>query len=116
MKTLEYAKPVAWGAVAGAVATMIVGFSGMGWTTAGTAERLAKDSSEAAVVAALVPFCVAKAKLDDVKLAKFAAEGSSYTRSEMVKAAGWSDLRGETTPDYALTRACSEKLGALNAN
>jgi hypothetical protein len=93
---------------------VIVGFSSMGWTTEGTAQRLAKQSAEEAVTAALVPVCVGRAKLDSVQLAKFAAESSSYTRGEMVTAAGWASF-GETAPDYALARACSEKLEALKA-
>lgn len=95
---------------------VVVGFSSMGWTTAGSAQRLAKQSADDAVIAALVPVCVAKAKLDGVRLAKFEAEPSSYTRSQMVTAAGWADVGSETAPDYALARACSEKLEALKAN
>jgi hypothetical protein len=112
----EYTKPAVWGAIAGAVAMVIVGFSSLGWTTAGTAQRLAKQSADEAVVAALVPVCVAKAKLDSVELARFEAEPSSYTRGQMVTAAGWANFGGETTPDYALARACSEKLEAMKAN
>jgi hypothetical protein len=112
----EYVKPAAWGAIAGAIATMIIGFSAMGWTTARSAERLAKQAGEAAVISTLVPFCVDKAKLDAVQMAKFAAEPSSYTRSQIVTTAGWANVRGETTPDYALSRACSEQLEALKAN
>ena len=32
-------KPVLWGAVAGSVATMIIGFGWGGWTTSGTTAR-----------------------------------------------------------------------------
>jgi hypothetical protein len=88
----------------------------MGWTTEGTAQRLAKQSAEEAVTAALVPVCVAKAKLDSVQLAKFAAETSPYTRSQMVTEAGWTDFGGEPAPDQSLARACSEKLEALKVN
>lgn len=116
MRFPEYTKPAVWGAIAGAAAMVVVGFSSMGWTTAGSAQRLAKQSADDAVIAALVPVCVAKAKLDGVRLAKFEAEPSSYTRSQMVTAAGWADVGSETAPDYALARACSEKLEALKAN
>jgi hypothetical protein len=112
----KYTKQAVWGAIAGAVAMAIVGFSSMGWTTAGTAQRLAKQSADEAVVATLVPFCVAKAKLDGVQMAKFEAEPSSYTRSQMVTTAGWANVGGQTAPDYGLARACSEKLEALKAN
>jgi hypothetical protein len=88
----------------------------MGWTTEGGAQRLAKQTSEAAVLTALIPFCVAKPKLDVATLTKFQAEPSSYTRSQIVTAAGWADLRADKSTDFALARACSEKLEALKAN
>ena len=53
-----------WGAAAGAVAMTIVGFSQLGWFTAGSADRMAQDRADTAVVAALVPFCVTKAQAD----------------------------------------------------
>jgi alpha/beta superfamily hydrolase len=51
-------KPFVWGAAVGAVAAMIVGFSWGGWVTNGTAQALARDTADTAVVAALVPNCV----------------------------------------------------------
>ena len=50
-------KPGVWGAVIGAVITMILGFSWMGWILGGTAERLAMERSNTAVVVALTPVC-----------------------------------------------------------
>ena len=51
-------KPAFWGAVGGAAALAIVGFSWGGWVTANTADTNAKQRSEKAVVAALAPICV----------------------------------------------------------
>jgi hypothetical protein len=106
-----------WGAVVGAIAMAIVGFSQLGWTTSTTAERLAQERSEAAVVAALVPFCVAKAQGDPDKtlFAKLQAETSSYSRSDMVVKAGWATVGNETSPDNALARACSDKLSSAKS-
>src|SRR5687767_2253095 len=108
MKTPEYVKPGLWGAVGGAAAMLVVSYWGMDWKSAGGAERIAVSRTSEAVVTALVPFCVAKAELDGVKLTKFRAETSSYTRLQMVSDAGWASLSGEKSPDYALSRACSE--------
>ena len=105
-------KPGVWGAVAGAIAISVVGFSQFGWTTASTAEKLAQERADTAVVSALVPFCVAKAQQDPDKAAfqKFQAETSSYSRSKMVMKAGWATVGSEASPDNALARACSDKL------
>jgi hypothetical protein len=57
-------KPGLWGAAAGAIGMAIVGFSWLGWSTASTSEKLAQETASSAVVTALVPFCVVKAKAD----------------------------------------------------
>jgi hypothetical protein len=107
-----WVKPGVWGGVIGAIATMIFGFWEMGWTTGGTAERMAKERADTAVVAALVPFCVASAQRDPdaSHLAKVKAEGSSYSRTQLVSEAGWATLPGMTAPDRALASACSDVL------
>jgi hypothetical protein len=48
------------GAAAGAVASIVIGFSWGGWVTGTTANRLAAERADTAVVAALTPVCVEK--------------------------------------------------------
>src|SRR5512132_1542770 len=48
------------GAAAGAVASIVIGFSWGGWMTGSTANRLAAEQADTAVVAALTPVCVAR--------------------------------------------------------
>lgn len=117
MKMPNWLKPGVWGAVLGAAAIAIVGFTQLGWTTEGSAQRMAQERADAATVAALVPFCVAKAQHDPdhASLAKFQAEESSYTRSDHVMKAGWATLGGNTSPNSALASACSDKLHAASA-
>jgi hypothetical protein len=112
MKLPAQTKPALWGAAAGAVAMMILGFGSMGWKTGSSAAQMAKTEASEAVVAAMVPFCVAKAKQDTDAgpMAKFRAESSSYARTQLVQTAGWATLGGATTPDYALASACSDRL------
>ena len=112
MNIPAWVKPGAWGAVIGAVLMSTAGFSAMGWQTASNAERIAKDRSDVAVVAALVPLCVAKAERDPdaKKLVTLRGEQSSYTRSQLVSDSGWANLVGPGTPDWALVRECSDKL------
>jgi hypothetical protein len=111
-------KPALWGAVVGAIGMAIVGFSQLGWKTAGSADRFAQDRADTAVVAALVPFCVLKAQQDPDKavLTKLRAEDSSYSRGDMVTKAGWATVGGDTSPDSALADACSEKLHAMKSS
>ena len=106
-----------WSGLCGAAAMTVLGFSVFGWTTGGTARRMAADGANTAVLAALVPFCLAKAKddADPARLIKWRAESSSYSRSDIVRAAGWATLPGMTSPDYNLSTACSERLASAAA-
>jgi hypothetical protein len=112
MQVPVWIKPALWGAVIGAIGIAIVGFSQLGWRTAGSAEEFAQERADGAVVVALVPFCVIKAQQDPDKatLTKLHAEDSSYSRSALVTKAGWATVGGNTAPDSALADACSQKL------
>ncbi len=118
MKIPVWIKPGIWGAAVGAFAIAIIGFSQLGWTTSTTAEKLAQERADTAVVAALVPFCVAKSQLDPDKtvFAKFQAETSSYSRSDMVTKAGWATIGNNKSPNDALARACSDKLNSAKSS
>jgi hypothetical protein len=117
MKIPSATKPALWGAACGAVAMAVVGFAGLGWTSARGARQMADGQARDAVTAAMVPFCVAKAQgdADPARLAKLRAETSSYSRSELVRSAGWSTLPGLPGGDYSLAMACSDRLMAAVA-
>ncbi len=50
MKWWEKIKIGLWGAIGGAILTMIIGFNWGGWVTGGTAQSMAEEMSEVAVV------------------------------------------------------------------
>src|SRR5258708_12001440 len=56
----ESLKRLLQGAAAGAVATMVVGFYWGGWSLGSTANKMAIERSELAVIAALAPVCAEK--------------------------------------------------------
>jgi hypothetical protein len=107
-------KPTCWGAVGGAVALAVVGFTWGGWTTAGTAEAQAKQRADRAVVGALTPICVDKftkqadASANLVELRKI----STWQQGSFVEKGGWATMPGSTAPDSAVAKACAEMLGA----
>jgi hypothetical protein len=118
MKIPVWLKPGLWGAALGAITLAIVGFSQLGWKSATSAEQFAQERADTAVVAALVPFCVAKAEAtsEQTELAKLRAEQSSYSRSDLVTKAGWATLGDAKSPDSALARACSAALYTTKAS
>jgi hypothetical protein len=109
---LPWLKPAVWGAIIGSVLTMIVGFSWMGWVLGGTAERMALEQSNAAVVVALTPSCVAKFMQQPnaaVKLKELQTI-DSWKQREFVEAGGWATSSGAKEPNSSVAGACAEQL------
>jgi hypothetical protein len=105
-------KPAAWGVVLGSIATMFLGFTWLGWTLGSTAERVATERTNAAVVVALTPSCVARFMQQPgaaVKLAEF-QKIESWKQREFIEAGGWATPRGDKTPHAGLATACAEEL------
>jgi hypothetical protein len=99
------------GAAAGAVATMFVGFYWGGWSVSSTADKMAKERSELAVVAALAPVCVAKFRaLPDAEAKQVAlSKVDSWKRGDEFPKE-FVTLPGESYPSSALVDACSTLL------
>jgi hypothetical protein len=99
------------GATAGAVATMFVGFYWGGWSLGSTADKMIKERSELAVIAALAPVCADKFRaLPDAEAKQIAlSKVDSWKRldefpKELVT------LPGESYPSSGLVDACSTLL------
>jgi|ERR1700756_1893192 hypothetical protein len=105
-------KPAAWGVVVGAIGTMIVGFSWLGWTLGSTAERLAVERSNAAVIVALTPSCVASFMQQPGAAAKLAEfqKIESWNQRQFIEAGGWATSRGDKMPNSGVATACAEEL------
>ncbi|MGC1358946.1 MAG: hypothetical protein WA851_24720 [Xanthobacteraceae bacterium] len=107
----ESLKRLLQGAAVGAVATIAVGFGGGGWSLGSTADRMAKERSELAVVAALAPVCADKFRAQPDAEAKTIALSKVEAwkrREEFPKE--FVTLPGETYPSSALIYACSTPL------
>jgi hypothetical protein len=107
----ESLKRLLQGAAIGAVATLFVGFNWAGWSLGSTANRMAKDRSEQAVVTALAPVCADKfralpdAEAKTIALSKLDAwNRAAEFPKEIVT------IPGETYPSSALVYACSTLL------
>jgi Na+/proline symporter len=108
-------RPAAWGAVLGSIATMFVGFAWLGWTLGSTAERMATERTDAAVVVALTPSCVATFMQQPgaaTKLAEF-QKVESWKQREFIEAGGWATSGGDKTPHAGVATACAEALAKI---
>jgi len=99
------------GAAVGAVATMIVGFNWGGWSLSSTADKMAKEQSDLAVVKALAPVCADKFRALPDAAAKTVAlsKVDSWKRADEFPKE-FVTLPGETYPSSALVTACSTLL------
>src|SRR5205809_7574167 len=115
MKIHPGMKPAVWGAVAGAVVFAVVGFSSLGWTLGSTAEKMATQRAEAAVVAALAPICVEKFQHQadaPAKLVEF-NKVPSWNRRSVIENGGWATMPGTDKANSAVASACADKLVSL---
>ena len=116
MKARPSLKPALWGAVAGAVAISVVGFSSMGWTLGSTAERMASDRAESAVVSVLAPICVEKFQQQANSAAKLIEfkKAASWDQRALIEKGGWATTPGTEKMNSAVASACVDKLGRLS--
>src|SRR3954453_523127 len=113
MQSPEWLKPALYGAVGGAIALAIVGFSWGGWVTGGKAEMIADQRARADVVAALKAICAAQAN----RAPRLPARGArlkapaSHARGELIMKNGWATRPGPAEPNRQVANACADKVG-----
>jgi len=108
-------KPAAWGVIAGVVLTLIVGFWLGGWYTAGSAQKLASDATDKAIVDTLAPVCAAQytSTATDEQKATL-AKAATYDRADLIKKVVTS-IPGQTDISAPLANACGDAIAKLAA-
>ena len=98
----ESLKRLLQGVVVGVVLTVVVGFNwfhyGFGWMLGGTAEKVASERVDVALVAAYTPVF---------------AKVESWRRDDYVKKAGLATIPGGTAPNSSVADACAGVLTKL---
>jgi hypothetical protein len=110
-------KPMLMGAAGGAIALAVVGFGWGGWTTGGTAEKMAAKRAEMATVAALAPLCVESFRKQASAGAQLASlqKLASYEQRGFIEKTGFATAMGGTAPDSLVAQACADTLSKLKA-
>lgn len=105
-------KPALWGAVGGAIVAIVVGFAWGGWVTGGSAEKMAKNQADAAVVAVVAPLCVERFQMQPNAAAQLATlkAASSYQQAKFVTDGGWATMKGNEKPLSGTAQACADLL------
>ncbi len=111
----EKIKPGLWGAIGGAIVLAIVGFAWGGWVTGGTAQKMAEEMAEDAVLARLAPICVEQFNQDSEKDQKLKElkEESSWKTGDYVEKQGWATMPSEKKPDSKVAKKCADMLVQL---
>ena len=105
-------KPWIQGAVVGAIAVAIVGFSWGGWVTGGSADKRVAVASHDATVAALASICADRFRAQGdaaVKLVEL-SKVSTWDRGGFIERSGFAIMPGSKTVDSDVARACAESL------
>jgi hypothetical protein len=99
------------GTAAGAVATIVIGFSWGGWTLGSTAEKQVKAAEQASIVRVLAPICADKFQRSADASTNLQAlkTADSWKRDEMIEKAGWTTFPG-SEPDRKVAEACANLL------
>ena len=117
MEVPSEVKPAAWGAVGGAIALAVIGFTWGGWVTGGTASKNAKEAGDSAIVKVLAPICAEKFQQQADAGSKIAELNkiSSWERGTFVEKGGWATMPGSSSPSTGVARACVELLNKPRA-
>ncbi len=108
----EKIKTALWSAVGGGIVLAIIGFAWGGWVTGGSAQEMAEELAQNAVVARLAPICVEQFNQDsekDQKLKKL-KEANPWERDDYVEKQGWATMPGEKEADRKVAEKCAELL------
>ncbi len=104
----EWTKPGIYGALGGAIAISILGFTWGGWTTSSSAQTMAQDLADDEVTLAMVPVCLDISAADPDRTEKLAAlqDLSGFGRRNAMMETGWATRPGLDKPDRDLADAC----------
>lgn len=108
----EKIKIFAQGAAAGAAVLAIgIFWSGIA-VTSGSAEEMAQDQAEAAVVEQLAPICLAQFSMaeNQSQLRLDLEAKNSWDWAKFVKTNGWATMPGSDSPRDDIARACAELI------
>ncbi|MEM7744821.1 MAG: hypothetical protein AAF409_14025 [Pseudomonadota bacterium] len=104
----EWTKPSIYGALGGAIAVSILGFTWGGWTTNSSAQAMAKAMASEEVTLAMVPVCLNTSAADPERTEKLASlQGlSGFSRRNAMMETEWAIRPGSDAPDRDLAEAC----------
>jgi hypothetical protein len=111
----ELRKRLVRGAVAGALAAVIIGFNWGGWTLERSAKQMAVKDTSAALAAVLAPMCAEKFRGGSegaLNMTEF-KKVNSWQQESYIQKGGWATFPGMSSPDLAIAQACANLLANI---
>ncbi len=89
------------GAIAGFLATTVIGFNWGGWMLDSTAKQMAEKSANSAIVTVLAPMCADKFRAASDSTLNMAElkKVSSWMQDSYIEKGGWATFSSETAPE-----------------
>jgi len=108
----EKIKTILFGAIGGAVITMIIGFAWGGWVLGSTSMNIGKSMAQDAVIDRLTPICVAQFNHDPEKDKKLIElkEVDRWKADQYVIDQGWANIPFEKDVDSYVAAQCADNI------
>jgi hypothetical protein len=106
-------KPALWGAVGGAVALAILGFTWGGWVTGSNATAMADKQATIEVAKVLAPICFSQFNMQQdaaAKLVELKGIKSVYEQASFIEKSGVATMPGSDKMAKGVSQACAELL------
>ena len=112
MSMPKFTTPALWGAAAGALATVIIGFTLGGWVTGSKAEVVAQNRASDAVIAALAPICVENYRNSpDAQVQLTALKAlATWKQAGYVEERGWAMMPGSERTNSQMAAECAKQI------
>ena len=104
----KFMTPALRGTAAGALGTVVLGFTLGGWVTGSKAEVIAQERASNAVIAALAPICVENYRKSSDAQAQLTALKAldSWKRAGFIEERGWAKMPGAERINSAMAAEC----------
>jgi hypothetical protein len=113
MKISPNVKPALWGAVGGAIACAILGFTWGGWVSNSSATAMAQEHANVEIAKVLAPICLQQFQQQPdaaTKMAELKGLTGSYQMASFVEKSGAATMPGSDKWLKGVGQACAELL------
>jgi hypothetical protein len=113
MKVSPSVKPALWGAVGGAIACAVLGFTWGGWVSSSSTTAMAQEHANVEIAKVLAPICFLQFQQQPdaaAKMAEWKGMTGSYQKASFVEKSGAATMPGSDRSPRGVGQACADLL------